>query len=67
MSRLPRRWAIPTTIRNLPVLYLEYLEDNGEVIAEGNVAKVNTANVEQFLKNLELTPISETTNEEESE
>ena len=36
-------------------------------IAEGNVAKVNTANVEQFLKNLGLMPISETTNEEEAE
>ena len=36
-------------------------------IAEGNVAKVNTANVEQFLKNLGLEPISETTNEEKAE
>lgn len=36
-------------------------------IADGNTAKVNTANVEQFLKNLGLAPISETTNEEEAE
>ena len=35
-------------------------------IAEGNKAKVNTANVEQFLKNLGLAPISENTNEEET-
>ena len=36
-------------------------------IAEGNEAKVNTANVEQFLKNLGLAPISETINEDEAE
>lgn len=36
-------------------------------IAEGNVAKVNTANVEQFLKNLGLAPIYETINEDEAE
>ena len=36
-------------------------------IAEGNVAKVNTANVEQFLKNLGLAPISENTNDEETD
>ena len=36
-------------------------------IAEGNVAKVNTANVELFLKNLGLVPISETINEDEAE
>ena len=51
-----------------------FKDENGEklsfdkfYIAEGNMAKVNTANVEQFLKNLGLAPISETTNEEETE
>ena len=36
-------------------------------IAEGNVAKVNTANVEQFLKNLGLAPISANNAESDTE
>lgn len=49
-----------------------FMDENGEklsfdkfYLSEGNVAKVNEKKVELFLKNLGITPISETTNEEE--